>query len=145
MEPRKFAVHNQTRESTLSSSVTSVNAALEPLKVLKVLIEGLPANSRTGLWLTNFKGVPVARTLSPFDLVYLDKENRVVQGIELTKDGEFAPPRGHAASALAGCDRGGDRRQRERFCAVAWVAQRLVCAADAGGYAAGNRAHRGRH
>jgi hypothetical protein len=100
MESRKFAVYNQTKQSTLSSSVTSVNAALEPLKVLKVLIEGLPAHSRTGLWLTNFKGVPVARTLSPFDLVYLDKENRVLHAVELSKDGEFAPFRGKPASAL---------------------------------------------
>ena len=100
MESRKFVAYNQTRESTLSESVTSVNAALEPLKVLKVLIEGLPANARTGLWLTNFKGVPVARTLSPFDLVYLDKENRVLHGIELSRDGEFAPFRGRPASAL---------------------------------------------
>jgi hypothetical protein len=100
MEPRKYVAYNQTRDSILSSSVTSVNAGLEPLKVLKVLIEGLPANSRTGLWLTNFKGVPVARTLSPFDLVYLDKDNRVAQGVELSKDGEFAPSKGQPASAL---------------------------------------------
>jgi hypothetical protein len=100
MEPRKYVAYNQTRECLLSSSVTTVNAGLEPLKVLKVLIEGLPANSRTGLWLTNFKGVPVARTLSPFDLVYLDKENRVVHGVELSKDGEFTPFKGEPASAL---------------------------------------------
>ena len=100
MESRKYVAYNQTRDSLLSSSVTTVNAGLEPLKVLKVLIEGLPANSRTGLWLTNFKGVPVARTLSPFDLVYLDKDNRVVQGVELSKDGEFAPFKGQPASAL---------------------------------------------
>ncbi|MGO9940356.1 MAG: hypothetical protein ACLPH3_22030 [Terracidiphilus sp.] len=100
MESRKFVAYNQTRETLLSSSVSTVNAGLEPLKVLKVLIEGLPANSRTGLWLTNFKGVPVARTLSPFDLVYLDKDNRVVHGVELSKDGEFAPFRGQPASAL---------------------------------------------
>jgi hypothetical protein len=100
MEPRKYVAYNQTRDTLLSSSVTSVNAGLEPLKVLKVLIEGLPANSRTGLWLTNFKGVPVARTLSPFDLLYLDKDNRVVHGVELSKDGEFAPSKGRPASAL---------------------------------------------
>src|SRR5579872_2846870 len=94
MDARKFVVCNQTRDTTLSSSVTAVNAALEPLRVLKVLIEGLPANARSGLWLTNFKGVPVARTLSPFDLIYLDKENRVLHGVELSKDGEFAPFRG---------------------------------------------------
>ena len=100
MEPRKYVAYNQTRDTLLSSSVTSVNAGLEPLKVLKVLIEGLPANSRTGLWLTNFKGVPVARTLSPFDLLFLDKDNRVVHGVELSKDGEFAPSKGQPASAL---------------------------------------------
>src|SRR5579872_1790970 len=100
MDARKFVVCNQTRDTTLSSSVTAVNAALEPLRVLKVLIEGLPANARSGLWLTNFKGVPVARTLSPFDLIYLDKENRVLHGVELSKDGEFAPFRGRPASAL---------------------------------------------
>jgi hypothetical protein len=100
MEARKFVVYNQTRDTTLSSSVAVVNAALEPLKVLKVLIEGLPAAARSGLWLTNFKGVPVARTLSPFDLIYLDKENRVLHGVELSKDGEFAPFRGRPASAL---------------------------------------------
>src|SRR5215475_11258040 len=100
MESKRFVVHNQNRQTTLSSSVASVNAALEPLKVLKVLIEGLPASARTGLWLTNFKGVPVARTLSPFDLVYLDKDNRVLHGVELSKDGEFAPFRGRPASAL---------------------------------------------
>jgi hypothetical protein len=100
METKKFVVHNETRGSFLSPSVTSVNAALEPLKVLKVLIEGLPANSRTGLWLINFKGVPVARTLSPFDLVYLDKELRIVHSLELSKDSEFAPFRGQPSSAL---------------------------------------------
>jgi len=100
METKRFVVHNETRESFLSSSVTSVNAALEPLKVLKVLIEGLPANSRNGLWLVNFKGVPVARTLSPFDLVYLDKEYRIVHCVELSKDSEFAPFRGQPSSAL---------------------------------------------
>jgi hypothetical protein len=100
MESRKFTAYNKTRDRSLSISVTAVNAALEPLKVLKVLIEGLPGDGRTGLWLTNFKGVPVARTLSPFDLVYLDQEHRVIHGIELSKDGEFAPFRGKPASAL---------------------------------------------
>jgi hypothetical protein len=100
MDAKKYIVYNKARESFLSSSVTSVNAALEPLKVLKVLIEGLPANARTGLWLTNFKGVPVARTLSPFDLVYLDKDLRIVHSVELSKDGEFASFKGQPASAL---------------------------------------------
>ena len=100
MESKKYIVYNKARETFLTSSASSVNSALEPLKVLKVLIEGLPANARTGLWLTNFKGVPVARTLSPFDLIYLDKAHRTLHGVELTKDAEFAPFKGSPASAL---------------------------------------------
>lgn len=100
MESKKYIAYNKTRESSLSLSVTSINATLDPLRVLKVLIEGLPENARNGLWLTNFKGVPVAHTLSPFDLIYLDKDLRVVHGVELVKDGEFVPFRGNPASAL---------------------------------------------
>jgi hypothetical protein len=100
MESQKYIAHNNTRNSLLSSSVTPVNASLEPLKVLKVLIEGLPENAKAGLWLTNFKGVPVSRTLSPFDLIYLDKDFRVVHSIELSRDGEFAPFKGQPSSAL---------------------------------------------
>jgi hypothetical protein len=100
METKRYIVYNKARETFLTSAATSVNAALEPLKVLKVLIEGLPANARTGLWLTNFKGVPVARTLSPFDLIYLDKDHRTLHSVELSKDGEFAPFKGQPASAL---------------------------------------------
>ena len=100
MESKKYIVYNKARETFLTSSASSVNSAFEPLKVLKVLIEGLPANARTGLWLTNFKGVPVARTLSPFDLIYLDKSHRTLHSVELTKDAEFAPFKGSPASAL---------------------------------------------
>jgi hypothetical protein len=100
MDSRKYIAYNKTRESTLSSSVSTVNATFEPLKVLRVLIEGLPANAPTGVWLTSFKGVPVARTLSPFDLVYLDKDSCVVHSVELAKDGEFTPVRSNPSSAL---------------------------------------------
>jgi PilZ domain len=100
MESKRYIVYNKARETFLTSAATSVNAALEPLKVLKVLIEGLPANARTGLWLTNFKGVPVARTLSPFDLIYLDKNHCTLHSLELSKDAEFAPFKGQPASAL---------------------------------------------
>ena len=100
METRKYCAYNKTRETFLSFSFTVIDAALEPLRVLKLLIEGLPRGAATGIWLTHFKDVPVAQALSPFDLVYLDKDYRVVHGVELTTEGAFAPFKGEPASAL---------------------------------------------
>ncbi len=96
----KYYAYNQTRGCFLSGSLELVDAGHEPLRVLKVLIEGLTPGAKSGLWLAHFRSVPVARTLSPFDLVYLDSEFRVVHALELSTDGEFAPFRGQPSSAL---------------------------------------------
>jgi hypothetical protein len=93
------AYHGKSQR-LLSSGLVIVDAALEPLKVLKVLMEGLGPDRKAGLWLTNFKGVPVARTLSPFDLIYLDKDYGVVHCVEISTEGEYEPFRGEPASAL---------------------------------------------
>lgn len=100
MDSKYFSVFNKTRQTYLSDQIRIVDAVLEPLKVLKVLIEGLDPRVEEGLWLTHFKGVPVARTLSPFDLIYLDKDYRVVHAVELTTDSDFAPFKGLPESAL---------------------------------------------
>ena len=100
MESKYFSVFNKTRQTYLSDQIRIVDAVLEPLKVLKVLIEGLDPRVDEGLWLTHFKGVPVARTLSPFDLIYLDRDYRVVHAVELTTDSDFAPFKGLPESAL---------------------------------------------
>jgi len=92
-------VYNEKNQKLVGSGLIIVDAASEPLKVLKVLVEGLP-DGRSGLWLTNFKGIPVARTLSPFDLVYLDSSYRVVHCVEISVEGEYEPFRGDPASAL---------------------------------------------
>jgi hypothetical protein len=100
MTTKKYYAYNQTRECFLSGELTVVDAGLEPLRVLKILIEGLGPGVKTGLWLIHFRNVPVARTLSPFDLIYLDSASRVVHAVELSTDGEFAPFFGQPASAL---------------------------------------------
>jgi len=100
METTKYCAFNKSRETFLTLDARVLDAAVDPLKVLKVLIEGLDADTRTGLWLTNFKAIPVARTLSPFDLIYLDEDHRVVHAVELTTDGAFEPFNGEPASAF---------------------------------------------
>jgi PilZ domain-containing protein len=92
--------YHEKSQKLIGSGLVIVDAALEPLKVLKVLMEGLSPDRKAGLWLTNFKGVPVARTLSPFDLIYLDKSYGVVHCVEISTEGEYEPFRGEPASAL---------------------------------------------
>lgn len=99
MDTKVINVYNEKNRKLVGSGLIIVDAATEPLKVLKVLVEGLP-DGRSGLWLTNFKGIPVARTLSPFDLVYLDPSYSVVHCVEISIEGEYEPFRGDPASAL---------------------------------------------
>ncbi|MGA7860084.1 MAG: hypothetical protein WCA11_19250 [Terracidiphilus sp.] len=100
MKTRKHSVYNASRESYLSSGVSVIDTTLEPLKVLRVMIEGLVLNSETGLWLTPLNGIPKVPRLSPFDLIYLDGENRVVHGAELLPGVDFPGFSGKASSAL---------------------------------------------
>ncbi|MGO9438340.1 MAG: hypothetical protein ACLPH3_09925 [Terracidiphilus sp.] len=100
MDTKIINVYHEKSRKLLSSGLMIVDAALEPLKVLKVLMEGLGPDCKAGLWLTNFKGVPVARTLSPFDLIYLDSNYSVVHCVEISTEGEYEPFRGQPASAL---------------------------------------------
>lgn len=100
MDSTRYCAFNKSRETFLTLDAGILDAALEPLRVLKILIEGLGPGETTGLWLTNFKAIPVARTLSPFDLIYLDQEHRVVHAVELTTDGAFEPFDGEPASAF---------------------------------------------
>lgn len=100
MDTKIINAYNEKSQKRITSGLLIVDAALEPLRVLKVLMEGLGPDVRAGLWLTNFRGVPVARTLSPFDLIYLDKDYRVVHCVEISTRGEYEPFRGEPASAL---------------------------------------------
>ena len=99
MDTKIINVYNERNQKLVGSGLIIVDAATEPLRVLKVLVEGLP-DGRSGLWLTNFKGIPVARTLSPFDLVYLDETYHVVHCVQISVEGEYEPFRGDPASAL---------------------------------------------
>ena len=100
METKVFSAYNEGSKRVISPRLTVVDAAREPLKVLKILMEGLAADSRSGIWLINFQGVPVARSRSAFDLVYLDDAYQVVHAIEISERSEFKPFKGDPTSAL---------------------------------------------
>ncbi len=101
MGSRQYSVRNKRRGSLLCSNVRVIDANLEPLTILRVLVEGLAANAQTGLWLTNMtSGIPMVPRISPFDLLYLDKNNRVLSGVELLPTNDFPQFKKPAVSAL---------------------------------------------
>ncbi len=97
METQKYCVYNQTRESFLSLGVTVADSASG---ILRELIEKLTSQADTGLWMTPFRGLPPAHGISPIDLVYLDREYRVIQEVESFPTSKVESLMDNAASAL---------------------------------------------
>lgn len=100
MDTRLFCAYNKTSKRFLGPRLKAVDAAREPIRVLKLVMEGLAPNDADGLWVINFHGIPIARTSNPFDLVYLDDGFRVLQAIEISRDSVFEPFKGQPESAL---------------------------------------------
>jgi hypothetical protein len=100
MPTKEFCVYNETQESLLSSRVSVIDTRSDPLNLLKVLMEGPAPNEETGLWLNPLKSVPTVPRISPYDLVFLDRDCRVIHGVELVPDAEVPHFNGQAASAL---------------------------------------------
>lgn len=100
MEVNRYKIQNTTRETSVSSGVTVVNSAREPLTALRVMVEGLGSGEETGLWLTQVTVIPMVPRISPFDLVYLDADHRVVERVELLPSSQIPRFKKPASSAL---------------------------------------------
>jgi hypothetical protein len=100
METQTHRIINRTQGSLLSEGVQELDATFEHLTVLRVLIEGLADNHEAGLWLTQVKGIPAVPRISPFDLIYVDEKQRVVEAVELLPAGHQPPFEEPAVSAL---------------------------------------------
>ncbi|MGA8673143.1 MAG: hypothetical protein WB679_24935 [Terracidiphilus sp.] len=100
MEAKKYTIQNQARDTAVCTGVTAINSTLEPLAALRVMVEGLESDNKAGLWLTHVTVIPMVPRISPFDLVYLDKEDRVVERVELLPASEIPRFKKPSASAL---------------------------------------------
>jgi hypothetical protein len=102
MESKAYVIYNKnkTTESPICSGIPAVDSAREPLTALRVMIEGLESQNETGLWLTHVTSFPGVPRLSPFDVVYLDKNHRVVDRFELLPAAEIPRFKSPAHSAL---------------------------------------------
>ncbi len=100
MEAKKYTIYNKTRDTSVTSGATAVDSTREPLTALRVMVEGLGSENESGLWLTHITVIPMVPRISPFDLVYLDKDNRVLQRAELLPASEIPRFSKPATSAL---------------------------------------------
>ncbi len=93
-------MYNQARGVFLSSKVSVADSANEPLKMLSVLVGGLGLDAVSGLWLSPLYASPVVPRLFPFDLIYLDRDNQILDAEEIVPGVEFPPFRQEVTSAL---------------------------------------------
>ncbi|MGA8742207.1 MAG: PilZ domain-containing protein [Terracidiphilus sp.] len=100
MDTRFFSVYNPARGALLSSKVTVADCANQPLMILKVLVSALALDADSGFWLSPLHAMPAVPRLVPFDLLYLDKDQRVVDTAEIHPGVEFPPYRLEVTSAL---------------------------------------------
>jgi uncharacterized protein len=97
-EPGKtYCVFNQTRESFLS-----LNVALTDTHVgrLKGLLGKLRLKGDEGIWIVPSKGVHTIGVLFAVDLIYLDRDNRVIHLEESFGRFRIGPVRPASASVL---------------------------------------------
>ncbi|MGO9338083.1 MAG: PilZ domain-containing protein [Terracidiphilus sp.] len=79
MESRKLCAYNQTRECFLGLEVDGADLSLAKLKDR---IATLALKSGEGLWLLPFRGLPEWGIRVPLDLLYLDRDCRVIDVVE---------------------------------------------------------------
>ena len=102
----------------------SVSRADTHLTRLKGLLGKVSLNSDEGLWTIPCQGVHTICLLFPFDLLYLDADNRVVHLVENLGTFRFSPIRGDSASVL-------QLRTRSIFASNTQVGDELlICSAE---------------
>ena len=101
METKTYCAYNVSRGQHLSPKVTVVDRADQPLTLMRLLIESLGFKAETSLWLNPLRGVPSFVKPFPFDLVYLDKDLKVLRAAELMPEVPFPVMDVEVTTALA--------------------------------------------
>lgn len=97
MEKRTFCVYNLTRECFLSLGVIPADTTYSRLRGL---IGKLRLRSDEGIWVVPSKAIHTLGVLFPIDLIYLDKDMRVIDVLEHFPSFRIAPLRTNAESVL---------------------------------------------
>lgn len=94
------SAHNVTKGCSISTKVTVADLAKQPLRALKMLMDGLATDGESSLWLRSLLGPPLMMHLFPFDFVYLDEDLRIMEAVELFPRTPFPRFQPAVASAL---------------------------------------------
>lgn len=100
METKVCCAYNMATGSSISTKVGVADLALQPLRALKMLMDGLALDGVSSLWLRALPGPPLMMRIFPFDLVYLDEQQRVIEAVELAPGVPFPDYTIEVASAL---------------------------------------------
>src|SRR3569833_1535941 len=100
MENRVFSAYNLARGVPLNSKLKVADSGDQPLKLLNTVVTGMGMDSTAALWLTPLHSIPAVPRVFPFDLIYLDKDYRVLETAEMGPGIEFPPFHPEVASAL---------------------------------------------
>jgi hypothetical protein len=100
IETKTCRAYNTTRSCIVSSKVVVSDCANQPLKILKLLVESLGFKAEAAIWLTPLSYAPQLMRPFPFDLVYLDKDFKVIQAVELHPQVSFPRYDERVATAL---------------------------------------------
>lgn len=83
METRICCAFNVSKGCELSPKVTVADCAGDPFKLMKLLLDGLAKKADASFWLTHISHNPQIVRIFPLDFAYLDKDDKVVQGVAL--------------------------------------------------------------
>jgi hypothetical protein len=100
MDSRTYCAHNLTRDAALSLNVSVADPSREHLKIIEILIDGLGSGSDAALLLTPLSDTPKVPRLFACEIVYLDRDLRVVRSTDSASNVDFPPWTDRVESAL---------------------------------------------
>ena len=100
MNTRGYSAYNLARGVLLNSKLTLADSGNRPLKLLDIVVSGMGMDPGAGLWLIPLNAVPAVPRVFPFDIIYLDKEYRVLDTAEMGPGVAFPAFHAEVASAL---------------------------------------------
>ncbi|MGD0940883.1 MAG: PilZ domain-containing protein [Terracidiphilus sp.] len=97
-EAKNSCAYNKTRGYILGVEIAGGDFSAS---ILADRLPGLTPKSGAGLWMTPFRGIPATDLPVPLDLIYLDRNHRVIETVEFFPTFRVSPSSPLASSVLA--------------------------------------------
>jgi hypothetical protein len=97
-ETKNRCAYNKTRGYILGVEIACGDFSVP---TLAERLPGVTPKSGAGLWMTPFRGIPATDVPVPLDLIYLDRDRRVIETVEFFPTFRVSPSSQLASSVLA--------------------------------------------